>query len=133
MKANELRIGNWYKNNDYFITYNQITAEEILELKDNPNYDYYKPIEITEQGLLRFGFLFNKEHNYYFIQNPDGGIHSIKYLEKDEFLNEESEWAYFIEDSDAFCHRLCMLNYIHELQNLYFAINKTELNIKIIN
>jgi hypothetical protein len=130
MKANELRIGNWYRNGDYFITYNQITAEEILELKDNPDYNYYKPIEITEQGLLRFGFLFNKEDNYYFIQNPDGGIHSIKYLEKDKFLNEESGWAYFTEDSDASCHRLCMLNYIHELQNLYFAINKTELEVK---
>ena len=129
MKANELRIGNWYKNNDYFITYNQITAEEILELKDNPDYDYYKPIEITEQGLLRFGFTLNKIHNYYFIQNSDGYIHSIKYFEKDEFLDEDSGWAYFIDDSDASCHRLCMINYIHELQNLYFAINKTELII----
>jgi hypothetical protein len=130
MKANELRIGNWYKDSYYFTTYNQITAEEILELKDNPDYNYYNPIEITEEGLLRFGFTLNKIDNYYFIQNSDGYIHSIKYFEKDEFLDEDSGWAYFIDDSDAACHRLCMINYIHELQNLYFAINKTELEVK---
>jgi hypothetical protein len=130
MKANELRIGNFFYPDVDGDAYAKITAKDILELYSDPIDDYYKALPLTEEWLIKFGFFYNKEDNYYFIQNPDGGIHSIKYLEKDEFLKEESGWAYFTEDSDASCHRLCMLNYIHELQNLYFAINKTELEVK---
>jgi len=129
MKANELRIGNWIEHNQY------PNDTVIIRIEDGKHIDEAirlnaNPLPLTEEWLIKFGFTLNKEDNYYFIQNPDGGIHSIKYLEKDEFLNEESGWAYFTDDSDAACHRLCIINYIHELQNLYFAINKTELEVK---
>jgi hypothetical protein len=129
IKKTELRIGNWIEAE------NHNRQKVIIQVDDGFCIDFAQrnngnPLPLTEEWLIKFGFTLNKEDNYYFIQNPDGGIHSIKYLEKDEFLNEESGWAYFTEDSDASCHRLCMLNYIHELQNLYFAINKTELEVK---
>jgi len=54
MKANELRIGNYA----YDIDLNQefeIQAIDIVELQAE-TIDFYKPIELTEEWLIKFGF-----------------------------------------------------------------------------
>ena len=56
MKAQELRIGNYYLQDCLGGDISQITAEDILELYDYPLEDYFKPIPLTEEWLLKFGF-----------------------------------------------------------------------------
>ena len=56
MRAEELRIGNWFKEDTLEPKYAQITAEQILDLYDDPLDDFYQPIPITEDWLLKFGF-----------------------------------------------------------------------------
>ena len=119
IKANELRIGNlvYYKITDNFderkewLEVCKIDHDDlrILGIKDEMNQDY-QPIPITEDWLLKFGF--EKDVNLQFYKN---------------FKNNKT----VIID---FCF-ICLLgnfhvkiNYVHELQNLYFALTKTELS-----
>jgi hypothetical protein len=73
---------------------------------------YYKPIPITEEWLLKFGF--KKEPSYWIndsFEIKDYGDGSFRYG-----IN-------FFEYGIGECFK-----YVHQLQNLYFAINQTELN-----
>jgi hypothetical protein len=106
MKANELRINNWvYWNSDNDF-YTPFLIEDFKELK---YFDLFKPIPLTEEWLLKFGF------------KEDIG-------EPERFFND------FISLTKYGIHRVIEYNgfdftitYAHELQNLYFALTKTEL------
>ena len=120
MKASELRIGNYYKGdvlepNEFDI----ILANDILELDIDPLDDYYKPIPLTEEWLLKLGFV----EGSYLYKNYK--VKAGDYWNSVKFY--EGEWCYNNDDSDAGCYFLTTIKYVHELQNLYFAINKTEL------
>jgi hypothetical protein len=121
MKASELRIGNWFKEDTLEPKYAQITAEQILDLYDDPLDDFYQPIPLTEKWLLKFGFenLFGEN---YVVQNKDGHYNSIK--------KDDGEWCYNNDISDASCYFVKEVKYIHQLQNLYYALNEEELICK---
>ena len=68
----------------------------------------FQPIKIDENWLIKFGFIFKKLNPKYKIYELDDvrisiGIH-------------------------GFCTGTKYINYIHELQNAYYVINKRELN-----
>lgn len=70
MKANELRIGN-------FVRYSGFGVQETLEpmiisfsdigvlQRNEPASDLYSPIKLTEELLLKFGWIWNEECNSY--------------------------------------------------------------------
>lgn len=125
MKANELRLGN-YINHKYCgnieIDFNSLRTVDKEELQVNIE-KCHKPIRLTEEWLLKFGAdktpqLFDyfsrvKYHNYFIIHDYNT-IASFSI----------SEFGYF--DCLVYKH----VKYVHQLQNLYFALTGEELTIK---
>ena len=119
MKANELRIGNWVNNNeeDY-----QITSATILQLERGDS--TAKPIPLTEEWLIKFGFkkddtgvdVFDQDYfEWYQKEFPIIGM-----------LSQSNDKSYiFDENTDTL-----KIYYVHQLQNLYFALTNEELTMK---
>jgi hypothetical protein len=114
MEANELRIGNWvnfeYKGLNYgklFIDKNYFSHYE--------NKEYiYTPIPITEEWLLKFGFKYYQNVNGY-TYRIDFRIHFVKFENGFTTYLDNTEWS--------------EIQYVHELQNLYFALTQKELTL----
>ena len=114
MKASELRIGNFVQLNTNItqvdvIDYNQIIATEfgLIELK------YIKPIQLTEELLIKFGGILDYEDDSYVFGNFAVSV------------NKKSEAIMFFKDE-----QISEFNYVHQLQNLYFALTGEELILK---
>lgn len=117
IKAKEYRIGNWVSNGE--VDY-QITAATIMHLTVRPNDAIVLPIPITPEWLERFGFecvyksamhstYFNNCMSYYFWNKP--------------WNKPNQQYAEF---NAAIIH----CKYIHQIQNLYFALTGEELILK---
>jgi hypothetical protein len=128
LSANEFRLGNlvYYHIEDKMderkewdevspIDYDDLRC--FVEYEDNSE---YKPIPLTEERLLKFGFekrghvKFLGEAYQRFVLGRNG-IYSV------------NEIAYIYEIND---HDLCEIKYAHQLQNLYFALTGEELSLK---
>lgn len=118
MKANELRIGNWYQEDWITGEFSQITVKDIEFLVDDPLDDHYRPIEITEEWLLKFGF--EESYQYYMFPCPYnlelGYFGSINGSKKGYVL------ITLIGEMEG-------IRYVHQLQNLFFALTGKELTI----
>ena len=109
MKTNELRIGNWFKRSyqpDGF----QIDSHSFVVCERDSK--MYKPIKLTEQWLKNFGFIgydarWQKSYPFY-----------IKWCD----WKPEGWWL--LRDIDV---PIRELKYVHQLQNLYFALTGEEL------
>lgn len=118
MKATELRIGNLVKwnyeessdGNAYPVEY----GYELDDIKNNPN--IVKPIPLTEEWLERFGF-----------EKTTSGISAFLKTESVTFW-----WGgHFVNMSDNETqYNLVNVSYVHQLQNLYFALTGEELTGK---
>ena len=75
------------------------------------------PILLTEEWLLKFGFI-KLGYNYEFW---DSSMWSVK-----QHKNKNSWWLLSCNE-EVDCIRL---NYVHQLQNLYFALTGEELKLK---
>jgi len=120
MDSKELRIGNYvyFKGVEvdvFSIEKNPIDWERVNGVRCEENYvSAIKPIPLTEEWLLKFGFDSNGWKGE-FIKYAEGYIY---------LFGEEScifAQAYKIE-----------IKHVHQLQNLYFALTGEELTIKII-
>lgn len=116
MKANELRIGNWLTYNgayDYPVGINEINF-----IKENPNNSDFKPTPINEQILLDFGFIKGERYFKAKEYGEEGIFTTMCYdLESKDFIVNSNDYdSYIIE---------CM--YVHQLQNLFFALTGEEL------
>lgn len=117
MKANELRIGNWVLRNNKPV---KIVADKFLPIAlETLGKDYIKPIPLTEEWLVKFGF-----------EEDFEGISSTWHNEVKSIRIE------IIHDSNGF-HTIVgafstwvNIQYVHQLQNLYFALTNTELELK---
>lgn len=115
MKATDLRIGNLFlveRNDGDF--YETITANDIVELDADPIDDYYQPIPLTEEWLLKFGAV----KNIYDAKRFDLYGYDLYYLEKDFPIFEGASSKFGVK-----------IKYVHELQNLFYGLKK-ELKIK---
>jgi hypothetical protein len=128
MKANELRIGNWVEGRSDskkdFLTF-QVYKETFFDIEST--YGEFKPIPLTEEWLVKFGFkkfkggisLDNEEFTLtYTHKNTDKTI----LLE----VNGEDEWG----KHQYTCIVLNHIKYVHQLQNLYFTLTGEELTFK---
>lgn len=136
MNPTELRLGNFI---DYEATTHMITGlgESTCNSKwlGYPediylhSYSELKPIVLTEEWLVKFGFeLKAKEFNFWgkngwHISNTNG---SFQKDTGDVIVQEE--WYLFIADKPV--HMLPKIQYVHQLQNLYFSLTGEELTLK---
>jgi len=119
MKATELRIGNWVQDrHSEECGMIDIVVLGIIDAMENHSYE---PIPLTEEWLVKFGFK-NKSNSgsaYYLLFSGDYG------LGLQEGLTQETRgmYYYFMTNSD----RSIKIEYVHQLQNLYFALTGQEL------
>lgn len=112
MKAQELRIGN------YVIDKEDNNRCMICSGSMIDNSDLADPIPLTEAWLLKLGFEVNhitKKENKVYRKHYDEGIFDLEKI------------LHFFYGGDFIS--IAVL-YIHELQNLYFALTGEELTIK---
>lgn len=120
MEAKELRIGNYVNKDGNIERVCQGVIAYMAVHEDNHNEERFKPIQLTEEWLLKFGFKHIIEHIYklknftihYFVNYPLIKIN----LENDEY--KEVNVSIPIK-----------IIYVHQLQNLYFALTGEELII----
>jgi hypothetical protein len=124
MKANELRIGSIVKSlvNDedfsiveeighraslgYYVSLNNQHSGVWLEHKER---DLILPIPLTEEWLLKLGFIKHVSQSIWYT------------------LNKVDVWFFdgkYVNDIDV------EIKYVHQLQNLYFALTNEELTMK---
>jgi len=112
--ANELRIGNYIKSGDLEA---QITAQGILYLKRGNM--KAKPIPLTEEWLYKFGFKVGEVEDYFDKNIGIKKILAIHLKDKEFIIGYGIYWTYHFK-----------IKYVHQLQNLYFALTGEELIIK---
>ena len=123
MEANEIRVGNWLIDPRKF---NKDTRE-FFHINENGYFkatardiqvaELFDPIQLTEEILLKCGF--KKKIGYKFVlPNLHFSLVRIDSATREEY---------------AFSHYNLWVNleYVHQLQNLYFALTGTELEIKL--
>jgi hypothetical protein len=129
MKATELRIGNTLDYHVQTVTVMAIDRNKATfgyfvdsigfdRAFDNP--DFPKPIPITEEWLIKFGF--------------QKIAHKIDIFEKERIRvwlgSRGSCLCYLIEEDTTTAHYISnTFEYIHQLQNLYFALTGEELKL----
>jgi len=127
IKANELRIGNLVYFNDIIVEIATIsnTGEELnIAYYDSVGmYDYIdirllKPIPLTRERLIRFGF-------ETFQYGGQGNITNTGTLKDIEVCLIDN--TIYRGGSRAINYKL---EYVHQLQNFYFATENEELKIK---
>lgn len=121
MKPSELRIGNWYESqNGSLKGVRDGNYSQIEEPGDLLFAQFMLPIPLTEEWLLRFGFK-NLNNNPYWLSliHNGTGIHIG--------TNSNVELQFFLGDGTV--KTKLKLNYVHQLQNLFFALTGEELTI----
>jgi len=117
MKANEMRIGNWYDENGATKQVNPNTIEAVWVAERI----WCKPIPLTEEWLLKFGFITKGIHYNFTLGNMEIAS-AIRVLS----TNERGK---FYLDGDIPEWMKIKLEYVHQLQNLYFALTGEEITI----
>ena len=121
MKANELRIGNRVNINGEVIAiksieFNPASQDYYIRVCYPHNYIQLKvealePISLTEEWLLKFGFK-NKDKKKNWIYSAYGlKINNGKII-------------------SGLGGKMVCVEYVHQLQNIYFALTNEELTIK---
>jgi hypothetical protein len=125
MKASELRIGNYVKFDNHEDEYYKVSGCDISELSDELIDLNASPIPLTEEWLLKFGFI---RHHYDYAND----VIYIKNIADNEIDNAEFEWGVYPNElgSGIQIKNRKSLKYVHQLQNLYFALTGEELTFK---
>lgn len=135
IEAKELRIGNYVLLQDKG-AYQIDSGHDIDEIDSFDGCskefeDYCKPIPLTEEWLLRFGFEKTEKgsvsYQYTIGENPltkDWLLDLIWLKELDEKLNQH------LEDFPFYKNGYQKIKTVHQLQNLYFSLTNEELTIK---
>lgn len=121
MKAKNLRIGNYVEN------YKEVTTIQsvnqwcyVMNAVDEVPVEELKPITITEKWLIDFGFkpnhpIASRELNYFLKEQ---NITMINHYENGWLF--KCDWWKVGK----------MVHFVHELQNLFFALTGEELELK---
>jgi len=122
MKANELRIANWVQGNTEFqIEGSDIALAQIRE--KTVKTIHWQPIQLTEEWLVRFGF--EPHSGIHFHSFKNGGYIAIGNDGSCGLYNNLSSY-----NRGTSFNQLKDVDFVHQLQNLYFALTGEELTIK---
>lgn len=135
MEAKELRIGNLVKPIITGHGISMIEVESVTSDKINVNFREYslddiEPITLTEEWLVKLGLEFNETTNHYFIRfNRHGETEQNMTL----FIGNDDEIGYWYGVQNIILDDIAInaIQYVHQLQNLYFALTGQELEFKI--
>ena len=112
MKANELRIGN-------LVGFPSGVKYKVDMLYSNyEGLDYWQPIPLTEEWLFKFGFEKLTDKSRGFNSNSYTYTKGISFI---VHLNDKLLSVNFWQGNEK--------KYVHELQNLFFALTGEELTI----
>lgn len=114
LKATDLRVGNWVNNNE---EHYQITSATIAQLERGDS--TAKPIQLTEEWLVKFGFVKSPANNSIYLSVPElkaevhfedfrGALVCVLYWSTGSFIPND-------------------IKYVHNIQNLYHALTGQEL------
>jgi hypothetical protein len=112
MELNELRIGNIFMMGSYQHTMDYGDYMILAVNSDIP----INGIPITEEKLLQLGFKYNESIKHWFI---NWGINGVEFIKFDEH--------YSLFSFQLGTGKYKVLEHIHQLQNLYFALTGEEL------
>lgn len=123
IQANELRIGNLVRVenevlNVNFLNENDIGLEGDISRSGLYHRSFVSSLEITEEWLLKFGFARRSDNHYSISQK------NISFIWSPEL------WLYCIDNNSGYSIPLDHIRYVHQLQNLYFALTGEELKLK---
>jgi len=119
MKENELRIGNLL---DLYGTIATLQGEDFYHHYsiNERKLSRFKPIPLTEEWLLKFGFIkYGTLHDSYRL-NP--------FIVELDILGNHYTFRKIMNKEESIL--LKEMKHVHQLQNLYFALTEKELNIK---
>lgn len=122
LKAQELRMGNlvW---NEYLKENRKVDYLDIRDHFERRLYTPFQGISITGEWLLKFGFERHPKDDKRFFW----GHYGYNMV----FDEEASNWdvsPHIVVD--GFAMRIASVQFVHQLQNLYFALTDTEIEIK---
>lgn len=134
MDSKELRIGNYVKYEGYecYREINEISKHCIkyhdpilMPYCEAPEKPVLVGIPLTEEWLIKFGFE-KKEEKRYSI------VHYRQTLDMASSIREDENDFLPLYQDDLGCgfNTLRWVSYVHQLQNLYYALTKQELTIK---
>ena len=134
MEARELRIGNyiyWDIPEKENVVHTVIGIDKgkpkTLPISLGTIIEEYKPIPLTEEWLLKFGFkeVKNEPRQWFRIKTKKLSV----YLE----ISLKEKRATLYKDNYN-CYSDCVFpKYVHQLQNLYFALTGEELTTQELN
>lgn len=119
IQSNELRIGNYTNFGIVYLIENECFYTKKDEVSYKNKWADIQPIPLTPEILEKCGF--------------DGNNHKRRFKK----VIESSLTMYFqdgvfsLEDYDWFAQNLDHIKNLHQLQNLYYALTGTELEIKL--
>jgi hypothetical protein len=122
IKANELRIGNLVLIDG---EESEIHGGLIADFETDCFDGKIEPIPLNEEWLIKFGFerrVFAQRNEYILIIDIDNQKHFIEFA----FPRNEKIQVIMYYDKCFYKH----IKYVHQLQNLYFALTGQELEIK---
>lgn len=131
MEIGEIRVGSWYLSTKFGVPV-KCTLADLWELHikcDGTEVDseviatVFQPLLITEEWILKSG---QKPHNL------DGGCWG--YGDCVGYYPKSDGWHFIVDANDdgygGFNYSTTEIEYVHQLQALYFYWNKEELEIK---
>jgi hypothetical protein len=121
MKARELRIGNYITAKTTIFS-NEIVVKINGEWVNGMPADNFIGIPITEEWLLKAGF---KDHKILC------GMMEIQVRPFETVIQGIIDGKWLVSLIDDIPTMLRSIQYIHELQNLYFALTGEELEFKV--
>ena len=111
MEAKELRIGNYV---DLYGNAAQIHRTDFSKNEHGIAVEEGKPIALTSEWLVKLGFVYNPKYTY-------ENVYEFKNIQL-AYSNTEG-WYLGNEETEL------EIKYIHQLQNLYFALTQEELTL----
>lgn len=138
LKINELKIGNiviyedkWHKitslrigdRNDY-ADMQCLTKCAPRDENSLDKIEELQPIPLTKEILLKCGFQIIEKHIEYYVYWIK--VPSEPFYTNIQIRYEKDSGSYYLKDINA-----CDINYLHQLQNLYFALTNNELKINL--
>lgn len=120
MKSNEIRIGNLCLKQEEIYSITALDILNIEECEDRNSFHGFIPIVIEKEWINKFKFTFNEKNNEWWKASLIGSR-----IIKIYFETGVNQFAFTIN-----AMQFKEIKYIHQLQNLYFALTGEELTIK---
>lgn len=127
MKASELRIGNFYNQ---FGNETKISWVNLKELESAPDGQIWcKPIDLTNEWFLKFGFhKWGRDDMPRTVSYEKGGF---SVFPANSFCDFKGYGMFHFKPkpNESAESAKVKIQYVHQLQNLYFALTGEELTI----